>query len=209
MNKSDFSAFKTILQGVYDFYGKDLSPFAIDIWWKALAQYEIQTVSQAMSMHCTNPDVGQFCPKPADVVRMVGGSTRDSALMAWNKVMEGVSRCGSYRSVCFDDPIINRVLSDMGGWSEICGKDNEELPFVEKNFCERYRAYKIRGGSNHPAYLVGRTEHENLLRGFKAEPPMLIGDPQEARKVLNGGSNVPMIPVNPGMSHLLANLEAA
>lgn len=196
MKASDFEDFKRLMAGVHDFYGKDLSAFALDVWWTALQAYEIRVVSAALSAHCQNPDTGQFCPKPADVVRMVGGTTKDAALMAWNKVMEAVSRAGSYRSVCFDDPIINRCLLDMGGWPQLCGKQEDELPFVERNFCDRYRAYKTHGQApGHPAYLVGLNEAMNAQNGFRSDPPMLIGNPDFARRVLTNGSNIPLIPV--------------
>lgn len=196
MKTEDFEGFRELIQGVYDFYGKELSRFALDVWWNALRQYDLDVIRRAMSMHCTNPDTGQFCPKPADVVRMVGGTTRDAALMAWNKVQEAVSRAGAYRSVCFDDPIINRVLLDMGGWPEICAKQMDELPFVERNFCDRYRAYKTHGGApGHPPYLVGLIEAENAQRGYESEPPLLIGNVESARRVMLGGCNVPLIPI--------------
>ena len=199
MTQSDFENFRTLMQGVHDFYGKDLSAFALDVWWNAMRAYELPVISQALSMHCQNPDTGQFCPKPADVVRMVGGTTKDAALMAWNKVMEAVSKAGSYSSVCFDDPIINRCLLDMGGWPGHCSKQMDELPFVERNFCDRYRAYKIHGNApGHPAYLVGLNESMNSQNGFQSAPPMLIGNPELARRVLTCGSNIPLIPVTVG-----------
>lgn len=199
MTQSDFESFQALMRGVHDFYGKDLSAFALDVWWGALKNYELQVISQALTLHCQNPDTGQWCPKPADVVRMVGGTTKDAALMAWNKVQEGVSRAGSYSSVCFDDPIINRCLLDMGGWPELCAKQMDELPFVERNFCDRYRAYKIRGEVHgHPPYLVGLTEAMNAQKGFQSGPPMLIGNPERARLVLGAGATTPLIPVTLG-----------
>lgn len=199
MTQSDFENFRTLMRGVHDFYGKDLSAFALDVWWSALKAYDLQVISQAMTLHCQNPDTGQFCPKPADVVRMVGGTTRDAALMAWNKVMEAVSKAGSYSSVCFDDPIINRCLLDMGGWPDLCAKQMDELPFVERNFCDRYRAYRIRGAApGHPAYLVGLNEAMNAQKGFQSAPPMLIGNPEVARRVLTCGTDIPLIPVTVG-----------
>lgn len=207
MRTEDFEGFRELMQGVHDFYGKDLSRFALDVWWNALRQYDLDVIRRAMSMHCTNPDTGQFCPKPADVVRMVGGTTRDAALMAWNKVQEAVSRAGSYRSVCFDDPIINRCLLDMGGWPELCAKQIDELPFVERNFCDRYRAYKTQGGvSGHPAYLVGLSEASNAQSGFRSDPPMLVGDAESAKRVMLGGSKVPLIPLTIG-EHLSGALR--
>lgn len=196
MKPDDFDRFRDLVAGVHGFYSREVSPFALDVWWNALRAYDLPVIAQAFSLHCVNPDTGQFCPKPADVVRMVGGTTRDAALMAWAKVGEAVSRAGAYRSVCFDDPIINRVLLELGGWPDLCRKPAAELPFIERAFCDRYRAYRLRGASvPHPPYLVGICEATNALRGYRSEPPMLIGSPAIAQAVLASGADVPLIPV--------------
>ncbi len=207
MNQRDFADFRALLQGVHDFYGKDLTHFAMDVWWNALQQFELDTLRQAFSMHCVNPDTGQFCPRPADVVRMLGGTTKDSAIAAWNKVQAAVSAAGAYRSVCFDDQIINRVLSDMGGWPQHCQKSEDELPFVERNFCDRYRAYRTRGLDTYPGYLIGMSEAQNALNGFRSEDPALIGNKQAALVVLRSGNTTAIIPVTLGQhSEVVAKL---
>src|SRR5260363_431940 len=83
--------FQALIQGVYDFYGKDLSRFTLSLWWCAMRPYDLAAVTDALNRHCVNPDTGQFLPKPADVVRMLGGSTQDAALIAWRK---SIRRCG-------------------------------------------------------------------------------------------------------------------
>src|SRR5438132_401555 len=114
--------FQTLMQGVYDFYGKDLSKFALSVWWQAMRPYDFHAVTEALNRHCVNPDAGQFMPKPADVVRMMQGSTQDAALVAWSKVERAVCGVGSYQSVVFDDPLVHRVVYEMGGWIALCAK---------------------------------------------------------------------------------------
>lgn len=199
MQQADFDDFSAMLTVVADYCSKQLSPGVISLYWQGLQDLDIAAVRQALNAHVQNPDTGQFMPKIADIRRMLGGTTRDAALMAWNKVQEAVGRAGSYRSVCFDDPIINRCLLDMGGWPELCAKSMDELPFVERNFCDRYRAYKTHGGSpGHPSYLVGLCEAANAQKGFKIEPPMLVGDAGAAKRVMLGGSDIPLIPATLG-----------
>lgn len=199
MRQADFDDFAGMLAVVADYCGKPLSAGVTALYWQGLQDLDIAAVRQALNAHVQNPDTGQYMPKIADIRRMLGGTTRDAALMAWNKVMEGVSRAGSYSSVCFDDPIINRCVLDMGGWPEICAKPMDELPFVERNFCDRYRAYKTHGGApGHPAYLVGLSEALNAQKGFRSDPPRLIGDPHLANQVMLGGSSIPLIPVTVG-----------
>jgi hypothetical protein len=56
------------------------------VWWQGLRQFDLDGVRVALGQHCMNPDSGQFPPKIADVVKMMGGSSLDSALVAWSKV---------------------------------------------------------------------------------------------------------------------------
>lgn len=196
MQRDDFRSFKAMLEGVYSFYGKDASTFALDVWWQAMKHYDLEAIRDALGRHCVNPDSGQFMPKPADVVRMMEGSTLDSAVSAWTKVDRAVQSVGTYASVVFDDPLIHRVLQDMGGWCLLGTKSVDEWPFVAKEFQTRYRGY--RGRKERPEYppkLIGLTDKENRQRGFKDVEPVMIGNPQQAQLVYTGGSNRPSLEI--------------
>ena len=119
METDDFDLFAELLGGVFELYGREASPFAMQVWWEALRPFDFSAIRMAFSRHVQNPDVGQFPPKPADVLRMLGGTTQDKALQAWAKVDKAVRHVGTYQTVVFDDPLIHRVLHDMGGWVEI------------------------------------------------------------------------------------------
>jgi hypothetical protein len=116
MRADESEKFHKGLIGVMSFYGKDLSQFALDVWWSALKAYDLTAVTQAFNRWLMNPDRGQFPPKPADVLKMLGGGTQDQALVAWSKVDRAARSVGTYSSVVFDDPLIHRVISEMGGW---------------------------------------------------------------------------------------------
>src|SRR5690606_26216344 len=113
MIEQDRKAFFKLIADVSAFYGKDFSTFAGNVWWEAMKPFDFAAVADALNRHCVNPDSGQFMPKPADVVKMLQGSTQDSALVAWSKVDRAVRTVGTYRSVTFDDPLIQRVISEM------------------------------------------------------------------------------------------------
>jgi sugar (pentulose or hexulose) kinase len=196
MIDQDRKPFAKLMSGVYGFYGKDTSDFSLDVWWQAMSPFDFEAVRDALNRHCVNPDSGQFLPKPADVVKMLGGSTVDAALVAWSKVDRAVREVGTYRSVAFDDPVIHRVITDMGGWVALGAKDEEAWPFVRNEFVNRYRGFRMR--SEIPEYLpllVGIAEASNSKAGFGIERPMLIGDAEAARAVLAGGSNKPLLGV--------------
>ena len=197
MNDLDKPQFLTVLTQIADYYSKTLSNGVIDLYWHGMRQYDLSAVKRALWSHTQNPDTGQFMPKIADVTKMVQGTTSDSALIAWAKVDMAVRRVGTYQTIVFDDPIIHRVLSDMGGWSGLGTKLESEWPFIAKEFENRYRGYRMRGEvPEYPPMLQGSIATNNSSQGFKSPGPVLIGNKEKARQVLAGGSNIPMIEIS-------------
>jgi hypothetical protein len=194
MTPNDHSAFVALIADVHAFYRRDFSDFSAAVWWNALKPYEFDAVSDAVGRHSVNPDSGQYLPFPADIVKMLQGSTQDAALVAWAKVDRAVRSCGTYNSVVFDDPLIHRVIVDMGGWALVGGKGEKEWPFVGKEFENRYRGYRMRSES--PEYLpvlIGIAEAQNNRMGQKSQPPVLIGDSEKAKRVMLGGADTPIL----------------
>lgn len=190
MKDSDKAQFFTLVAGVYAFYRQDMSEFAGSVWWKAMKPFDFEAIADALNRHCVNPDTGQFMPKPADVVKMLQGSSQDSAMVAWSMVDKAVRQVGTYATVVFDDPIIHRVIHDMGGWVALGQKTEHEWPFVAKEFESRYRGYRIRSEvPEYPKTLIGIAEAQNSMEGRQSQPPVLIGDSSRAKHVLQGGTD--------------------
>lgn len=169
--------------------------FALQVWWQSMAQYDLATVREALGRHTMNPDTGQFLPKPADVVKMMAGTTQDTALVAWTMLEKAIRQVGPYESVCFDDPLVNRVVTDMGGWIEFGRVLEDELPFKRNEFVTRYRAFRMRSEQpEYPAKLIGIAESTNAHNGKAVAPPILIGNQQRASLVYqHGGENRPLL----------------
>lgn len=194
MQTRDFNKFHEGINGVMSFYSKSVSTFALDVWWSALKGYELSAVVDAFNRHLANPDTGQFAPKPADIVRMLQGSTQDSALRAWAKVDKAVRQIGTYCDVVFDDALIHCVLQDMGGWIALGTKNENEWPFVAKEFENRYRGFKISGQSfDYPGILIGIANAHNEQKGLDRERPVLVGNDLVAMQVMQGGKDKPSI----------------
>ena len=190
--------FHELFSGVAELYGQSPSPAVFEIWFMSLSRFEIQDITRAFSVHIQDPDTGRFMPKPADVIRIIDGSGKDSAFLAWTKIEKSIRMVGKYQSVVFDDPIIHRVIQDMGGWIRFCGTDEDELPFTANEFRRRYQAYKSSGAT--PDYLprlAGLTEAENRANGYtdSIPEPVLIGSPEKARRVMLGGSYKPSLQI--------------
>lgn len=194
MQANDAARFREGISGVMGFYEKTIAPFAFDVWWNALKAYELPAVIDAFNRHLSNADTGQFAPKPADIIRMLQGSTQDSALRAWAKVDQAVRQVGTYTDVVFDDALIHRVIQDMGGWISFGMKDDDEWPFVSKEFENRYRGFKIRSETpEYPSILIGIATAQNSQQGIRSEPPVLIGNELRALQVMQGGTDKPSI----------------
>jgi hypothetical protein len=194
METNDFQKFHDGIAGVMSFYGKSVSRFALDVWWTALRKFDLAAIVDAFNRHLANPDTGQFAPKPADIIRMLQGSTQDSAMRAWAKVDQAVREVGTYCDVVFDDALIHRVIQDMGGWIALGTRSEDEWPFVAKEFENRYRGFNARGECPpYPATLIGLATAHNSRNGYRAETLVLVGNEQSARQVLRGGSNQPLL----------------
>lgn len=194
MIDSDKPKFFTLIAGVYAFYRQDISDFAGGVWWEAMKPFDLAAVADALNRHCVNPDSGQFMPKPADVVKMLQGSSLDSAMVAWSKVDKAVRQVGTYATVAFDDPVIHRVIHDMGGWVKLGTKNEQEWPFAAKEFENRYRGYRIRNETpEYPQTLIGIAEAQNAQNGIGSQPPVLIGNADRAKQVMVKGTDRPMV----------------
>ena len=180
MINSEKPVFATQLFGTFEIYEKHCTDTMLNIWWTYLKQYDVKDVCDALTAHVLDPDVGQFLPKPADVVRQISGTKSDNSQLAWSKVHTAM-RHGSGRSICFDDPAINQAISDMGGWPALCQTEIDKLHFKGKDFETRYKQYLVTPPINPPTHLIGREEKSNSQFGFESDEPIMIGDKQQAR----------------------------
>jgi hypothetical protein len=129
MRREDYDRFAQMLAAASDLYGKSISGGAMTLWWEALRRYDVADVERAFRAAVSNPESGQFMPKPADIIRAIDGTSGDRSLLAWGKVMDAMRAVGAYNSVAFDDPVIHAVVSDMGGWPKLCREELHRMPW--------------------------------------------------------------------------------
>ena len=184
MRTEDTERFAQAMTAIAEIHGKPISEQAMSLWWALLERYDIAEVERALHDCLRDPDRGQYMPRPADVVRSIEGAGADRALVAWGKVLDATRRVGAYRSVAFDDAAIHAAIADMGGWPEICRAQVNEMPFLQKRFCDLYRVGDHGSALGH---LPGLFEQDNRLRGHDVEPPVLVGDPSKAGALVLGG----------------------
>lgn len=190
MQRNDFPRFTEALTAMAELYGREMSEAAIAMWWKLLEGYHIEQVTKALHACVSDPDQGQFMPKPASVIRAVQGTTTDRSMIAWGHVLSAMSAVGAYQSVAFDDPAVHAAVEDAGGWSKLCRTESKELGFVQHRFCASHKAYTTKGIFDYPRVLGGDRDADAMYleKGLKPPTVILIGDQLKAIDVMKGGS---------------------
>lgn len=158
MKDSDKNKFANLMTTLGVLHNRKLSPELITIYWHALKCYEFSEIQACMSSLIRDPDIGQFMPKPADVVAYIEGKSGTKSLRAWTKVLWAMRYIGAWDSVEFDDPKIHAVILEMGGWINLCKCTSKELPFIAKEFERLYAMELIHGKQEYPTRLAGRLE---------------------------------------------------
>lgn len=191
MQNTERPAFSALITSALAYYRQDVTPFTLDVWWQGCQPFALEQVSKALTAHATDPDRGQFPPKVADLVRLLGGTSTDRAALAWGKVYDAMSTVGAYRDVVFDDPAIHAAINDMGGWPKICRTNLDELGYLQHRFSESHRAYSGRQGFDYPRVLNGDRSPDELYakRGLQPPKPSVVGDVERARLVYKGGAS--------------------
>lgn len=163
MNKSqDGSAFASLMLAMSEMYGKEVSTYGMDMWFEDLQKYTIEQVRRGFSAHRADPKNGKFWPKPSDIIRHVDGLPEEVATVAWSKVMQAISRYGSWESVCFDDQNIHTVITLMGGWVKMCDMTVDDIPYKQKEFEKLYLSAEQNKHHISPRYLAGHSELANI-----------------------------------------------
>lgn len=195
MKQSDRAGFGELLTNVLAYYRQDASRFVLDLWWQACQGFDFDQVSKALTAHAMDPDHGQFAPKVADIVRVLGGTKTDQSQRAWGKALAAASDVGAYRDVAFDDQIIHACITDMGGWSKFCRLESKDLSYTQHRFCELYRAY-VGTQPDVPRALMGDRSPDAVYakRGLPPPAPTFVGDKAKAEQLYLTSRTGPSVP---------------
>jgi len=200
----DIEKLKDLLKAVFDLIDpkRRMSKDSLDLWYLCLKKYDFKEVQGAFSKYIQQPGKGQYVPKPADIIEILSGSYESNAMQAWSKVERSICQVGAYSDVCFDDPLINRTIQDMGGWIKLCQTDEKELKFRAIEFRNRYQSY--RGSSKMPAYpklLYGIATSENSGKELEyKENPIFVGNKEKAAITYQGGKKMNSLEISEGFA---------
>ncbi|MFL1404209.1 DUF6475 domain-containing protein [Marinobacter sp. M1N3S26] len=203
MNTHDLEAFGDLWAQAHEVYGRSPEARVVYMVFQSLIAFSLDDIERALARHITNPDTGQYPPKPADIVRLLQGSSQSASGEAWAKLDYAVRCVGNYRSVVFDDPKIHAAIERLGGWQKVALTDDKEYPFLKNAFLKLYQGFTTSPPDSFPRKLIGTSEHENsqhaeFLRGRAKDQPALVGDRERARMVYQGGGDQGLVRIHHG-----------
>lgn len=118
----------------------------------------------------------KFIPKPAELRELSGEvSIDDRTLLAWDGLKWAIERVGGYRSIDFDDKVINAVVHHLGGWPHLCEQSTVVIDRdIWPRFARAYKAFMSRGSlsSSDASPALGIFAQENTLHGHDVVPPI-------------------------------------
>jgi hypothetical protein len=177
--------FAALMTGLSDYYRQEISKAVLSLYWEGLRQYDYEAIEKAAWAHTQSPDeAGRWMPKISDLSKVLQGRTVDQASIAWAKVDRTVRTVGTWQDVAFDDPLIHRVIQDIGGWIKLGLQDEKEWPFVEKRFVTAYQGYRMKADApDYPNVLIGTFNAQNGAEGQNKQGIVLIGNKEKAKQV--------------------------
>jgi len=125
----------------------------------------------------TSLRTSKYMPTPAEL-RELSGELKgtDRAVKAWLAFEKAVARIGGYKTVSFDDPVINATVRSVGGWQHCCTMTcNEFDTFLRKKFIDAYESlYRSGVGEEEAAPLRGEFDQANARLGYEPQQVVLV-----------------------------------
>ncbi len=188
MEAIDKKRFAELMAGLAQTFVTDISTQDLENYWRFLRAYPIASIEKAILAYCVSPEGHKFMPKPGEIVAALNGKNSEKSLLAWTKVIKAIRKVGASKTVIFDDSIIHSVIDDMGGWIRLCGLQERELIFQQREFERLYQCHVNHPRMEYPRQLAGIVETTNAASGYALQQdPVLIGDAVQASLVFKQG----------------------
>ena len=176
MGDSEKREFLLAMAALAATFRQEASEAVFEGYWRGLRDLPLAAVNVAVDRAMREC---KFLPTVCELRERAGViSPADRAITAWGIVRQAVDQYGCYRSVNFDDPVINATVRTLGGWKDFDDRliaDRET--WTHKEFLETYGAY-CRTGIAHDrgGHLIGYAEYFNprYHNPPKLRPPTLI-----------------------------------
>lgn len=168
-------AFNTIMNQLNFLYSKDVPPVEIhDLYFNIFAQeFENDEEFTKSALLVIKTRVFPSFPKPAEFLEACKrkDDIETEVINEQIKIRQAIKKYGAYANVCFDNPIIHKVIQNLfGSWVKMCRMEIEEFENLMKwDFPKIYKFYRESKIKEVPLFLEGIATHQNSLGNQKEE----------------------------------------
>ena len=129
----DENGFKEQVVMLGEVFDKKITGGLIKIYWETLRQYSDEQAANAISAHVRT---GTFFPRPADLIKLIDGTSEENAHEAWAEVLRQLT---DFANAKFD-PATERAVQAMGGAEYLSHMSYHDLEFKKKDFLDYYES---------------------------------------------------------------------
>jgi hypothetical protein len=133
MIDSERAEFAKVVLGFAELKGKQLSLAAVDLYWHAMADWELAEFKSA-AVHLLKSC--EFMPTPKDFedLRKAGRPTAGEAFA----IALQHAASSAYRAGLLGDPLIDAAVRAIGGYVVIAMCEEDKLHYLARRFAEHY-----------------------------------------------------------------------
>ena len=167
--------FNTIMNQLNYLYSKDVPPIEIhDLYFNIFSQeFENDEEFTKSALLVIKTRVFPNFPKPAEFLEACKRKDDVEAEITNEQIniRQAIKKYGAYSNVCFDNPIIHKVIQNLfGSWVKMCRMEIEEFETLMKwDFPKIYKFYREQKIKEVPLFLEGIATHQNSLGNNKEE----------------------------------------
>jgi hypothetical protein len=126
-------------------------------------------------------------PKPAEFLEACKrkDDIESEVILAISDVKNAIKKYGAYNNVCFENPVIHKVIQNLfGSWVKMCKMELEEFDnLIKWDFPKIYKHYREQKIKEVPLFLEGIATHNNSLGNQKEELKICyVGNEEKCKK---------------------------
>jgi hypothetical protein len=162
VNNQDSLRFAKVMTALYVTFDKSPSETVTDVYFTALAEFDIEQVERAASIAIKSC---KFFPKPVELRELLTESPDDQAQRAWVLLQEAYKKAGYWHSLWVDDGALARAIeTTFGGWVQASEAFHDLSPEMlasrRKEFAHNYRL-ALKRPEAVDRYFMGLHESQN------------------------------------------------
>ena len=119
----------------------EFDPASIDVWHEALAEFDIEEISKAFSIHVKKSKFLPTISEIIDIIKKNKGpqiSIEARAQRQWRTVLAAVVTHGRANPPTFTDPITANLVKTQFRWPYLCDMKQENENWEQKRWCKAY-----------------------------------------------------------------------